>query len=320
MISRGATGTHVCWRCQLHLSKSLTANSASSTRLPGLEGVRLLHNDAWPESAETSSALAPSPDGSRNKHDESIPRAPTKIKQTRDFKRPGAWHPLRKKALTEYPLGRLHGFRGHRLREKRAQLNVDSLGTPAEVIVLRDAGFNSRPLPDIEELKVAEKVDILKQLDAERGLITQADVEKNIEDCRPEEKTISWTEFQHVQRQLVSGFTTSQLIKYLDAPRHRQKKVEEGCEVGTREGSRGTIIGKSQWMAQVSETGDKFEENSLRGYDSEAFTPKQRLALLLMRQCWQMEALEVIESIGEVELEIASSDLELLIGKWELDI
>ena len=68
-------------------------------------------------------------------------------------------------------------------------------------------------------------------------------------------------------------------------------------------------------MPQVSMTGDDFEETLLRGYDSEAYTPKQRLALMLMRQCWQLEVHEIAESLGEVELEVASTDLELLISK-----
>lgn len=315
MISRGASGTHVCWRCQLRLSKSLPTNAASSPHLRRLQGARLQHNNASSESVATSSTLAQNPEGSRNDHDKGIPWPPTKIKQTRGIKGTRAWHPLRKKAVTEHPLGRLYGFRGHRLREKRAELNIDSLGTPAEVIVLRDAGFHSKPLPEIEELKEAEKVDILTQLNAERGLITQADVEKNIEEFTPKTKTISWEELQQIQRQLVSGFTTSQLIKYSDAYGRRQKKEDEEHEMGIRKGSIGAIIRKTEWVPGISETGDEFEESALRGYDSEAFTHKQRLVLLLLRQCWQVEAQEVIESIGEVELEVRGTELELLIGK-----
>jgi hypothetical protein len=299
MISRGASGTHVCWRCQFRLSQSLQNTPTSFAQSPRSRGVRQL-DKFWAESTKASSTLTPASDVSQNEHDEGKPRTVRKAGQ-----KSGAWHPL----------GRLYGFRGHRLREKRAELNIDSLGKPAEVIVLRDAGFYSKSLPDIEELRGAEKVDILKQLDAERGLITQADVENNIEECRPKAKIISWAEFQLVQKQIVSGFTTSQLIKYLNAPRHRQKKVGAGYDVCSQEGSRRAIIRRTQWMPKVSETGDDFKENSLRGYDSEAFTPKQRLTLLLMRQCWELEAQEITESIGEVELQIASTDLELLIGK-----
>jgi hypothetical protein len=206
------------------------------------------------------------------------------------------------------------------LREKRAELNIDSLGIPAEVIVLRDAGFHSNPRSEIEELKVIEKVDILTQLDAERGLITQADVENNIGRLKPKTKTISWAELQQVQRQLVSGFTTSQLVKYCDAYGSRQKKGDEEHGGDTQEDSMGVIIRKTEWLPGISEASDEFEESDLRGYDSEAFTHKQRLALLLLRQCWHVEAQEVVESIGEVELEVRGTELELLIGKWELDI
>jgi len=267
-----------------------------------------------------SSTLAQNPESSRNDYNEGISRAPTKIKQTWGIKRTGTWHPLRKKTVTEHPLGRLHGFRGHRLREKRAELNIESLGAPAEVIVLREAGFHSNPRREIEELKVAEKVDILKQLDAERGLITQADVEKNIEEFKPKTKTISWDELQQIQRQLVSGFTISQLIKYSDAYGRRQKNSDKYHEVGTRKSAIGAIIRKTEWVPGISETGNEFEASALRGYDSEAFTNKQRLVLLLLRQCWQVEAQEVVESIGEIELEVCATELELLIGKSEQGI
>jgi hypothetical protein len=320
MISRGASGTHVCRRCQLRLSKSLPTNSVSLPPLRPPRGARLQYNDAWAGRVETSSTLAQSPEGSRNDYDEGISRTLTKIKQTRGIKGPGAWHPLRKKAVTEHPLGRLHGFRGHRLREKRAELNIDSLGKPAEVIVLRDAGFHSNPRPEIEELKVTEKVDILTQLDAERGLITQADVEKNIEEFKPKTKFVSWDELQELQRQLVSGFTTSQLIKYSDVHGRRPQKGNEEHELDTRNDSIGAIIRRTEWAPGISETGDEFEGSSLRGYDSEAFTHKQRLVLLLLRQCWQLEAQEVVESIGEVELGVRGKELELLIGELELDI
>lgn len=315
MISRGASGTHVCWRCQLHLSKSLPANSAPAPHLRRLQGARQRHNDAWSGSVETSSTLFQNQESSRNDGDESIPQAPTKTKRTRRFRGPGARHPLRKTVITEHPLGRLHGFRSHRLREKRAELNIDSLGTPAEVIILRDAGFHSNPQPEIKELKVAEKVDILTRLDAERGLITQAEIEKNIEELKPKTKTISWDELQQIQRQLVSGFTISQLIKYSHAYGLRKKKGDEEHEFGARKESTGAIIRKTEWLPGVSETGDEFDEIALRGYDSEAFTYKQRLVLMLLRQCWQVEAQEVTESIGEVELEVRGTELELLIGK-----
>ncbi len=304
----------------MRLSKSLPNNSASLSHLRRSQGARLLNNDASSGSVETSNTLAQKCEGSQNNQYDGMPQRTAKTKQTQDFKRSGVWHPLRKKAITEHPLGRLYGFRGHKLREKRAELNVDSLGAPAEVIVLRDAGFYSNRPREIEELKATEKVDILAQLDAERGLITQADVEKNIEKFRPKTKTISLVELQQLQRELVSGFTTSQLIKYLDTHGRRQKKEDEEHIIGTRQEYPRAVIRRTQWMPRTSETGVEFEESSLRGYDSEAFTPKQRLVLVLLRQIWQLEAQEIVDSIGELEVEISGTELELLIGEWELNI
>jgi hypothetical protein len=305
----------------LRLSKSAPTNSTFPPHVRRPQEVRLQHNDALSESVASSSTPAQKPEGSKNNHDEGIRRVSTELTTPPRNKGNRAWRPLQKKAVTEYPLGRLHGFRGHRLREKRAELSIDSLGKPAEVIVLRDTGFHSNPRPEIEELKAPEKVDILTQLDAERGLITQADVEKNIEEFKPKTKTISWEDLQQIQRQLVTGFTTSQLIKYSNAFGRWQNREEvEEHEVSTRKASVGAIMRKTEWVPGISETGDEFDESALRGYGSEAFTPKQRLVLLLLRQCWQVEVQEVIESIGEVELEIRGTELELLIGMSESDI
>jgi hypothetical protein len=193
-------------------------------------------------------------------------------------------------------------------------VDVDSLGAPSEVIVLRDAGFLSNPLPAMEDLEMPQKVDILAQVQAERGIVTQADVEKNIEHFRPKTNTISWDELQQIQQQLVSGFTISQLVNYIDSREHRPEKVEKQRQAGVQEGSAGAEIRQTLWMPQISEPGASFEESHLRGYDSEAFTHKQRLVLLLLRQCWQLETQEIIDSIGELQIEIPQRELELLIG------
>lgn len=221
--------------------------------------------------------------------------------------------------MTEYPLGRFYGFRGPRLKENVAELNVKSLGEPAEVIVLQDTGFRFHPPPEIEELKTTEKVDILARLDAEKGLIGQADVEKSIEGFRPKSKIITWDELQSIQRQLVTGFTTSQLTIYTQAFERRKKDQEEKHEVEPSKKLVGAILRKTVWVPGISETGEEFDEDVLRGYGLEALTPKLRLVLRMLHQCWQLEVKDVIESIGEVEFEIRSEELDLLIRKYDTD-
>jgi hypothetical protein len=316
MVFRGVLGAHVCWRCQLHLLKP-SAQTESAFRLNPQRprGLRLQHDEAWSGRAESSITLSrKSKDlGAENGHAKSWTSSNSETPNGKNRERYRAWRPLIKKVIKEHPLGRLHGFRGHKLRENAAELDVNSLGEPAEVIVLRDAGFRFNPQREMEEMKMVEKVDILAQLDAERGLVGQAEVEKSIEEFRPKSKTITWEALQSIQRQLVAGFTTSQLVKYIEAFERRKKNKEEQHGLESQDDLPGAILTKTSWVPGTSETGEEFDDGVLRGYGSEALTPKLRLVLLMLRQYWQLEAQDIIESIGEVELEIRSKELELLI-------
>jgi hypothetical protein len=169
-------------------------------------------------------------------------------------------------------------------------------------------------------LKVAEKVDILAQLDAERGLPGQSDVEKHIEEFMPKKKIITWDELQSIQQQLVAGFTSLQIQKYIAASKLRQGREDEQHGVQTQNELSGAILRKTSWLPGISETGEGFDESVLRGYGSEALTPKLRLVLIMLRQCWQLEAQEVVESIGEVELELRNKELDLLIRTYDIGI
>jgi hypothetical protein len=291
-------------------------------------GHRLQHDEAWSD-AESSSTLHYKSKVSRTKDDHVEPwdtltsQYPPqergklangrRVSGTRTNRPLKAYRPLVKSAVSEHPLGRLYGFRGHRLRENAADLNVDSLGSPAEIIVLRETGFHFKPSPEIEQLEVAEKVDILASVGSKRELLEQADVEKNIEEFKPKTKTITWDELQSIQRQLAAGFTTMQITKYIEAFRRRQKAEKEKDGLESRNHLSSAILRQTSWVPGISETSEEFDDSVLRGYRSEALTPKLKLALLMLRQCWQLEAQDVIESIGEVELELRNEELELLI-------
>jgi hypothetical protein len=186
---------------------------------------------------------------------------------------------------------------------------------------LRDAGVRYKPRPEIEELKDDGAVDILEQLNAERGLIDQTEVEKNIEELKPRgsQKLVTWDELQSIEQQLVNGFTVSQLVRYIGSFEERRKaeKLFDTSKINNEKLE--PIIRRTAWMPGTSESGEDFEESLLRGYGSEAFTPKQRLVLQLLRQCWQLEVSEICESVGEVELEVQPVELELLLSMSSLN-
>jgi hypothetical protein len=347
MILRGISGAHICLRCQLRLlTKPVQAVVLpSNTKHP--RGARLQHNQSQPGVFdEGTKAFTPEetlgtnleneiPEGrttseAQLQHSESYPDRSNDDTETltseeeipEELTPPEAesqpWrvnYPRfrRLNAISEHPLGRLHGFRGHKLREKAIGLDIDSLGSKSEVIVLRDSGARYNPRPEIEELKGARPIDILAQLDAERGLIGQSEVEKNIDELMPEgsSRVISWDTLRSIEQQLANGFTINQLLQYIHSFDAKQKSVEKQPQVEPS----GPITRITSWMPGESETGEEFVETLSRGYGSEAFTPKQLLALQIIRQCWRLEAAEVVESLGEIELELRAAEFELLTSK-----
>lgn len=317
MILRGASGAHVCWRCHLRLFKpSVQADYALASYSQRPKGFRQKHNEASLGSEESPSTLlhkSKSPQA-KNGQDDSLNGSESCVRYTvgQRTRFLGPYRSSRRSRI-HHVLGELYGFHGHKLRAGAAELKVNSLGKPAEVIILRDAGFEFMPPPQVEELKATEKTDILAQLDAERGFIGQSDVEKSIEEFKPKTNTITWDELQSIQRQLAAGFTVSQLVKYIEAFEHRQKYDENQHGSETPGNSSGAILRKTRWVPGITESGNEFDDGIVRGYQSEALTPKLRLVLFMLRQCWQLEAEDITWSIGEVELEIRKGELELLI-------
>jgi hypothetical protein len=288
MIAKAAHGAHVCLRCQLRLSKQLALGVAVPARRKAPRGAREIHDEAATKEIE----------GIHN-----TTRKRTLHNPYRRLLNIGS------KKLSEHPFGKLHGFRGRELREKHSVLDVDTLGTKSEVIVLRDAGLLFRSRPEIEEV-TAEPVDILERVNAERGLPSWAEIVHNIDELRPTTQVLSTEEFKSVERMLHDGFTSSQLMKYM-----------EGFETALKESDVESKGGQQYdlwtlgWMPGISETSNAFDEDALRGYISEAYTPKQRLVLQLLRLCWNVEVAEVIEDMGEIELHLNNLELELLISK-----
>jgi hypothetical protein len=218
------------------------------------------------------------------------------------------------KETPEKPLGKLYGFGRHHLTEERYGLNIEALGKGSEIIVLKDSRIRFTAPKHIEEVKGPESMDILAIVDAETGLPTLADIEKNIEELKPREsKYLGWEEFQSLQTKIANGFTMFQLKTYIKSLEARHKDdYKQAEELALSDAS--PILRISAWMPGISDSVTWFDESPLRGYRSEAFTPKQRTVLEILRQHWQIGVLEVNEDIGEIEIELRAMYLELLIS------
>jgi hypothetical protein len=204
----------------------------------------------------------------------------------------------------------LYGYTGQQLRENREKLDVDVFGEATEVIVLRDSKISKIRHRYEEDAEAREGIDILAKLDEERGLVGQEEVERNINDFRPsnERRPRTREQFSELLTGLQSGFTVSQLARYLQA--HGQKDT-----AAPQLRSTSLILRISPWMPGISESNDPLDSDQLRGYDLQSYTSKQRLVLRLLRECWKLELPFVEEGIGQIEVELNPGDLDLLLSK-----
>lgn len=216
-----------------------------------------------------------------------------------------ARHPLR----TLYPMGKLHG---NKQQQERERLDVEALGRPADVIVLRDPKF--RTYSHVEIISPDEKpqsIDILAALDNERGLAGQQEVDENINQFRPKNgrEPQDWDAFNTLVKDIQASFTISQLARYITS-----FTKAHGAEPSTPS-DRLLIPRITQWMPVSSQTTKRSGDNHTPGYSLASYTYKQRMVLRLLRECWEVEVPELEASVGEVELELKPKDYDLLMSK-----
>ena len=234
----------------------------------------------------------------------------------------GGFHPTRRplrlsrrplgvpKQISEHPLGKLYGYTGQQLRENREKLSVNVLGEAAEVIVLRDSKISNYNHQIEENVETQEGIDILAKLDEERGLVGWDEVEANINEFRPKEDEQPQTilEFSQLITELQGGFTVAQLAKYLQAHGQTDKKAPKLS-------STSLIQRISPWIPGISESDSYLDQDELQGYDLRSYTSKQRLVLRILRECWKLKLPFVEEGIGQIEVELAPGDFDLLLSK-----
>lgn len=279
---------HICLRCQLRLAR----RPASRVRFHTIDSKR----SAYPSAARSA----------REDDEESLPypavRRPLGLGRT-------ASPPVD----VLKPLGeRLYGHLGNKLRDDRERLDIDALGQPAEVIVLRDSKLNYYAHSKVIESEEQEKVDILKQLDSERGLIGQAEVEVNINEFRPRDgsEPQTWEDFNALVEALQEGFTTSQLVLYIK----NNLKGTDQSEVDVHRDNL-TRLRCTPWLPDFAQTTADFGDNALRGYFLESHTAKQGVVIRLLRECWKLSLAVLQEGIGQIEAHLAPRDLDFLLRK-----
>lgn len=214
-------------------------------------------------------------------------------------------------------------FEHDNIKDDYEPLSIESLGKHSHIVVLRDnvAGIEQKEQKQqervIEELS-NEPIDFLVAIEKEVGIAGADEVYKNVCSLKPKigDRMKTWKELEKLQKELEEGFTLQQLLNYV----HDFDKKQVALETKHEPSGDSTIpqlsthlIRQTRWVPGISETGDKFDASLLRGYTSEASTRKQVAAMLVIRSCWRLDAVEMQGVTGEVEIEVSPGDLEYLV-------
>jgi len=289
MIARPALGTHICLRCQRSLARRKPP-SAFQVAFQSTESSNVLPGELGGDKDSASKEKGPM------------------IRKTIGNRIVGK--------QSAYPLGRLHGRSGQVKREHVEKIKGAVLGEPAKVIVLRDSIFklyeHDNGQVNAEE---AKHIDILQQLEDERGLIGQDEVTENLNSCRPKsgEEPQNWYDINSLVRQLQDGFTIQQLESYIESFHGRQAPETPPADL-VPEKKESRILRITPWQPGISEIDGYYDNDPLRGYYMESHTAKQRVILRLLRECWMLELPELKDGLGQFEIEIPKDSLDLLIS------
>lgn len=295
MITRPISKPHICLSCRRSLAKRISYPATRVAR-QSTESTPQLRQS--PE--ETSDDQPPDETGTPNNEGlvrrsvGSLPKGPNG-------------------SVSRHPLGRLHGYSGLKMRENYEELKAVNLGARANVIVLRDSGVSTYEAKDEVTAKKAEHIDILGQLDDERGLIGLDKIRENINEFRPKDGDglRDREGINDLVLQLQHGFTITQLEDYIERFEGKQAPESAPAEWVTNK-KVAAIIRITPWQPGISFITQSFDNDPLRGYLLASHTAKQRVILRLLRECWRVELPELEEGIGQFEIQIRQEDFHLL--------
>ncbi|XDG07942.1 hypothetical protein ABKA04_007557 [Annulohypoxylon sp. FPYF3050] len=217
------------------------------------------------------------------------------------------------------------------------------LGKPASVIVMRDGGIykkkhailDSRLTDGTKDEPLNQETDIQALLDIQREPPTVQEARKNIDDLKPKTETaLSEREFRKLQALLMEGFLNAQLVDYLN---HNKSPLwfESGAGVvADADAGVGPDIhadvdadadvkstaGKESWIKHITPWAPLGSQPnipdginpSLYGYIADSALLKEKLAVRIMRECWNLSIGELDTGLGETRVTISSSEFLLL--------
>lgn len=232
-----------------------------------------------------------------------------------------------------------------RLRGDSTKLDVQALGQPAEILIVRDwhvkKGRYDQPSQEEEALVKKSELEenlspseILDTVAAERGIIDSDGVCQNIQSLKE-----TWlsklggthtlptdTQYNGLAKALHDGFTVAQLETYIastklyDRPQpgsfHRRYSAGDCLLYPWIPGSTPFPAGALSRLKSTDPPAVRYQAGLVPGAANEELnlTRKQAVVGTILRRAWSLRTKEELQSIGELDMEIQPLHLDLLLN------
>lgn len=219
-------------------------------------------------------------------------------------------------------------------------LGLNVLGEPAEVLILRDQHNQLRVGSNMARVRASgpdknpaqESISLsgmLKEMDAERGLVDIDEVCKNIESVRHSwaartKGNVTRVAYKDLVSKLQEGFTKQQLRAYLDRAQRNPAtdtfnlNVEYSDNLYARSSwqpAGHTSLRKSKAPKIAYDTSkESFNQKDLTGTELRQGLNKDDLVERILRQCWKITPKFQESRIGDLDLRLQKLHLDLILN------
>ena len=217
----------------------------------------------------------------------------------------------------EPPAPQLYKSRGRLVSPNQEGLSIDILGKPGFAVVLREREHLEKqremPKPEPQELDPEGQVDPASYLMAEKDAgVTREEVLLNIHELKPTDSVcLSVADFDALKKTLLDGFTSPQLADYINEDRESRRF---SGEVENRLIETPWVLELQPWTLLTSGATDRDPGAHLSGYIANARSRKERLAVLVMRECWDVGSKADVDRDGFASLTLRDVEFSILTG------
>ncbi|KAH7082192.1 mitochondrial inner-membrane-bound regulator-domain-containing protein [Paraphoma chrysanthemicola] len=217
------------------------------------------------------------------------------------------------------PHNRTRRRKGKLIRETSARLgDLKQLGGDAEILLIREV---AEDIPkktedqeeEIETIEKPEVPDILDTITQQNKTLTPEEVRDRLEGLRPanhgdpnEPHYVTQKTFVKTIRDLMRGFTQSQLSQFYSAAKNLQEKEihrEVLASLKKEKGEERPSI-RTNWQPGLTPSSRRLPGAEIPIRSKRAPVSKQLLVDRIMRDVWELVPLEEVEAAGELELSL----------------